>query len=99
MVLKSSLTGDESELVCDYRRQYPVFPHQSTGDQWFDESQTESYRMLGLHTVEEMLEGYEGTTLDDLCAHVRDVYLGPPPAPAPAPAPEHGAQSGDAAKT
>jgi hypothetical protein len=26
-----------------------VFPHESTGDQSFDESQFESYRALGLH--------------------------------------------------
>jgi hypothetical protein len=65
VVLKSSLTGDESELVCDYRRQYPVFPHQSTGDQFFDEAQFEAYRELGEHMVESSLGG-------DLLELVRD---------------------------
>ena len=33
-----------------------MFPHESTGDQWFSESQFESYRMLGLHTVERIYQ-------------------------------------------
>jgi hypothetical protein len=40
----------------DYRRQCPDFPHQTTVDQWFDESQFESYRQLGLHIVEELVK-------------------------------------------
>ena len=28
------------------------FPHESTTDQWFGESQLESYRLLGLYAVE-----------------------------------------------
>jgi hypothetical protein len=43
------VTGDEPVDVQEYRRRFPVFPHQSTGDQSFDESQFESYRALGLH--------------------------------------------------
>jgi len=31
----------------------PLFPHHPTSDQFFDESQFESYRRLGLHVVEE----------------------------------------------
>src|SRR5450432_2005799 len=33
--------------VWHYSEQNPSFPHQSTGDQWFDEVQFESYRALG----------------------------------------------------
>jgi len=53
----------------------PAFPHQSTGNQWFNESQTESYRMLGLHTLEEICKGWNGNGLEDFGRHVRDMYL------------------------
>ncbi len=47
--LKASLTGDEPPDVQNYRALHPEFPHQTTADQFFDEDQFESYRMLGLH--------------------------------------------------
>ena len=47
--LKASVTGDEPADVLEYRSRSDTFPHQSTGDQWFDESQFESYRTLGYH--------------------------------------------------
>lgn len=50
--LKSSLTGDEPADLLGYHRTNDAFPHQSTADQWFSESQFESYRRLGLHITE-----------------------------------------------
>ena len=50
--LKSSLTGDEPTDALRYAAANPEFPHQSTSDQWFDESQFESYRVLGFHVAE-----------------------------------------------
>ena len=47
--IKASLTGDESSDVKEYAAQHSTFPHQSTGDQFFDEDQFESYRELGRH--------------------------------------------------
>lgn len=47
--LKSSLTGDEPSDVLRYASLHPEFPHQSTADQFFSESQFESYRELGHH--------------------------------------------------
>lgn len=47
--LKLSVTGDEPQDVLTYRKFNPVFPHQSTADQFFNESQFESYRSLGYH--------------------------------------------------
>ena len=55
LYLKSSLTGNEPTDVERYKALTPDFPHQSTGDQFFDESQFESYRSLGRHIVEEAL--------------------------------------------
>jgi len=54
--IKSSLTGDEESDVLSYRAQEIAFPHQSTSDQWFDESQFESYRKLGYHAGRKALE-------------------------------------------
>ena len=55
LYLKSSLTGDESADVTGYQTSHPEFPHQSTGNQWFTESQFEAYRKLGQHIVETAL--------------------------------------------
>jgi hypothetical protein len=52
--IKSSLTGNEPEDVLNYAAQNPTFPHESTADQWFTESQFEAYRRLGYHIVEEI---------------------------------------------
>ncbi|MES2597915.1 MAG: patatin-like phospholipase family protein [Verrucomicrobiota bacterium] len=49
--LKSSWTGDEPTDLQQYRAANPAFPHESTGDQFFTESQFESYRKLGAHVT------------------------------------------------
>lgn len=54
--LKTSLTGDEPADVLNYHREHPDFPHQTTADQWFTESQFESYRRLGEHVVQKLFE-------------------------------------------
>ena len=52
LYLKPMFLGDESPDVASYHAAHSDFPHQSTANQWFDESQTESYRMLGLATLD-----------------------------------------------
>ena len=47
--IKPSLTGDEPSDVRNYRVDHPAFPHESTANQFFNESQFESYRVLGEH--------------------------------------------------
>ncbi len=47
LYLKLAMTGTEPPYVGDYRREHPDFPHQSTGDQLYDEAQFEAYRRLG----------------------------------------------------
>lgn len=49
LYIKSSLLNDAPEDVLNYAAQNPTFPHQTTGDQFFTESQFESYRYLGYH--------------------------------------------------
>lgn len=50
--IKASLTGDEPQDVATYASANDCFPHETTADQWFDETQFESYRMLGEHTIQ-----------------------------------------------
>ncbi len=54
---KASLTGDESSDVRNYKKEHATFPHESTADQWFTESQFESYRELGYHQVVSSIKG------------------------------------------
>ncbi len=51
--LKPSLTGEEPVDVLEYASKHECFPHEPTADQFFDESQFESYRQLGEHIAEE----------------------------------------------
>jgi hypothetical protein len=56
--IKSSLTGnDESADVLQFAMMYREFPHESTANQWFDETRFESYRRLGYHVAESAITG------------------------------------------
>lgn len=46
--IKAAIHGDEPEDVWSYAAAHADFPHETTGDQFFSESQFESYRRLGL---------------------------------------------------
>ena len=50
--IKPTLLDSEPRDVLQYAAANPDFPHQTTLDQFFDESQFESYRRLGQHAVE-----------------------------------------------
>ena len=52
LYVKSSLSGDESDYVIDYKRRHGEFPHETTGDQFFSEEQFEVYRNLGFHALQ-----------------------------------------------
>jgi hypothetical protein len=54
LYIKSSMTGNESEFLREYRAGHPAFPHESTANQLFDEAQFEAYRALGAHVGEEL---------------------------------------------
>jgi hypothetical protein len=75
--IKPMMIGNEPPDVATYSASHQDFPHQSTGNQWYNESQTESYRMLGLHTIQDMGTGWDGNGgLDGMFHHLRNVYLG-----------------------
>ena len=56
LYLKSSCTGDEDDVIGEYRGRNETFPHESTADQFFDEGQFEAYRALGQHIGEKAIE-------------------------------------------
>jgi Patatin-like phospholipase len=60
--VKASLTGNEPSDVIEYRDRHPEFPHQTTADQFFDESQFESYRALGQHIIDTSFVDWPVTT-------------------------------------
>jgi hypothetical protein len=68
LYIKPSLMSDEFAEVLSYRKTNKDFPHQSTADQWFDETQFESYRSLGYR----------------IGMAVFDLWPPPPPPPQPA---------------
>jgi hypothetical protein len=70
--VKPTLIGDEPVDVINYARTHPAFPQESTVNQWFDTPQFESYRMLGLHTVESLCGNRQFATVADLCLAVRE---------------------------
>jgi hypothetical protein len=51
LLFKPTLVGDEPADVLQYRARNQSFPHESTGDQFYDEKQWESYRRLGVHAA------------------------------------------------
>ena len=53
LYIKSSVTGSEAGDIYNYRLQHVPFPQDSTADQWFTESQFESYRRLGQQVVDQ----------------------------------------------
>lgn len=55
--LKPAFYGDEPRDIYRYAMTHETFPQQSTGDQWFDESQFESYRKLGSHIIDSVCRG------------------------------------------
>jgi hypothetical protein len=80
--LKATLSGDEPVDVANYASAHPDFPHESTANQWFGESQFESYRTLGIHTLDAVAGDYNGSAgLAGLVAVMTD-RLNPASAPA-----------------
>ena len=52
---------DELGYIAHYKAMHPDFPHESTGDQFFDEVQLESYRALGYLIAKRAFVGEDGS--------------------------------------
>lgn len=55
--IKASLNGNEPADVTQYAKSHTPFPHEPTANQFFNESQFESYVRLGSHIVAEIVTG------------------------------------------
>jgi hypothetical protein len=53
--VKAGYHGTEGAGVRSYAMAHRDFPHETTGDQWFSESQFESYRRLGFEIMDDIL--------------------------------------------
>jgi hypothetical protein len=67
--IKPACYGDEPRDIYEYFKRSPTFPHESTSDQFFSESQFESYRMLGAYRMEKMCADCGG----DFRAFIREI--------------------------
>src|SRR5205085_11095841 len=50
--IKAIMTGREPADILQYARTHPTFPHETTANQFFSESQFESYRHLGSYIID-----------------------------------------------
>jgi len=75
LYLKPTIYGFEPEDVLNYAKANKTFPHETTGDQMYSESQFESYRALGKYVIETVTDGDSGLSLEALIRKVCD-YLG-----------------------
>ncbi len=65
LLFKPTMVGSEPAEVTQYERRNPVFPHESTGDQFYGEAQWEAYRRLGEHAARSAFQQLsEGVDLD-----------------------------------
>lgn len=84
LYIKPALCGHEPLDICNYAREHPQFPHEPTLDQFFAESQFESYRSLGQYVVEYIAAHWHTRveTLEDLFAAATQ-HCAPPSEKAP----------------
>ena len=57
LYVKPGYHGDEPAHIRSYAIAHETFPHETTANQWFGESQFESYRSLGAHIAELICSG------------------------------------------
>jgi hypothetical protein len=78
LYVKPAFYGSEPADVFNYAKGCDDFPHESTADQFFSESQFESYRALGYHTLDRIWGRPAGAVttgrLDELLERAR-AYL------------------------
>ena len=67
--LKASMCGIQPVDVREYALKNKTFPHQSTGDQFFNEEQFESYRKLGYEIAQTALSNIAVTDIFKVSQH------------------------------
>jgi hypothetical protein len=56
LYIKPAFHGTEAAGIVSYATAHQAFPHETTTDQWFTESQFESYRSLGAEIADRILK-------------------------------------------
>jgi hypothetical protein len=74
LYFKPVIGGDEPADVANYATAHPEFPHETTADQFFSESQLESYRMLGSYTLDSVCPA-SAASIPELFEAVKRDYL------------------------
>ncbi|HEV3485888.1 MAG TPA: hypothetical protein VG106_10805, partial [Vicinamibacterales bacterium] len=64
LYIKPAVYADCPTDVRNYRQENKPFPHESTADQFFSESQFESYRALGQHGIRQICSALGGSDRD-----------------------------------
>jgi hypothetical protein len=78
LYVKTSITRDEPVDVLEYGWRINKFPHETTADQWFDESQFESYRTLGYHAMHSAFRNAElNQDLELLFTELKQIWYPP----------------------
>jgi hypothetical protein len=89
LYIRPNFTGLETPDIRAYAQANPSFPHESTSEQWFGESQFEAYRALGAHEMETICSGAApgapaaANSLDTLFARAKAIIEPITPAPEP----------------
>jgi hypothetical protein len=94
VIVKPVLNGTEPPDILAYHASHPDFPHESTSNQFFNESQFESYRHLGSWTMHALTEGLytpagHGMEMQGFLECVNAYRRGEKAAPAPPPMKKH----------
>lgn len=80
--IKASLCNSLPADVKHYAAEHKLFPHESTVNQFFRETQFESYRRLGSHVIDHILDrvntGPESISLNDLRTRIKAYIPGQP---------------------
>lgn len=69
--IKPTVYGIEPPDVQNYAKSNPDFPHETTGDQMYSESQFESYRALGEYVIKQIFGDGPTNGFDDAINHAK----------------------------
>ncbi|MDT7950849.1 MAG: patatin-like phospholipase family protein [Acetobacteraceae bacterium] len=72
--LKPSYLPSIPAEIRAYGAEHPEFPHESTAEQWFTESQFESYRALGRWQIDQLLNQVKPDAADPLSALFKQAW-------------------------
>jgi hypothetical protein len=80
LYIKPSLNGTEPADIFNYAKVHSAFPHESTAEQLYSESQFESYRELGAHIMRSLLAGLSAdASLEEFFLKIESELGSPPP--------------------